>query len=125
MNASLRLAFLLSLSITGCAATALQPGADHVMVTHMAPAEGCQYLGSIVGEQGGAVAGKYTSNKNLAQGAWNDMKNKAHAMGANYVLLEDTQAGNTATSGRFGGSAGQTDVTHLGNAFKCPVDQSM
>ena len=110
---------LLSL-VTGCAATALKPGADRVMVTHMPPADGCQYLGSIIGEQGGSVAGKYTSNKNLAQGVLNDMKNKAYRMGANYVLLEDTQAGSTMTADRYGASAGQTDVTHMGNAFKCP-----
>ena len=52
------------------------------MVTHMPPADGCQYLGSVIGEQGGALSGKYTSNRNLAQGALNDMKNKAYAMGA-------------------------------------------
>lgn len=33
-----------------------------------------------------------------------------------YVLLEDTQAGNTMTRV----SGGETDVTHMGNAFKCP-----
>ena len=105
--------------MTGCAATTLQPGADRVMVTHMPPADSCQYLGSVVGEQGGALSGKYTSNRNLAQGSWNDLKNKAYAMGANYVVLEDTQAGNTMTADRYGASSVQTDVTHVGNAFKC------
>ncbi|MDB4944698.1 MAG: hypothetical protein JWP97_4232 [Labilithrix sp.] len=107
-------------SVAGCSAKALEPGAERVMVTHLAPADGCIYVGSVIGEQGGSVAGKYTSNKRLAEGALNDMKNRAHAMGANYVLLEDTHAGSTFTADRNGGSGGQTDVTHMGNAFRCP-----
>ena len=101
--------------MTACAATALEPGAARVMVTRQAAPEGCVFLGSVVGEQGGALTGAYTSNANLAEGALNDMKNKAHAMGANYVVLEDTQAGSTFNKG----SGGQTDVTHVGNAFRC------
>jgi hypothetical protein len=105
---------------SGCAATSLKPGAARVMVTKNAAPPGCVYLGSVVGEQGGSFSGKYTSNANLAEGAFNDMKNKAHAMGANYVVLENTQAGNTMSGDKNGVSGGQTDVTHIGNAFKCP-----
>jgi len=105
---------------SGCAATALQPGARRVMVTRNAAPAGCVYLGSVVGEQGGAFTGKYTSNANLAEGAFNDMKNKAFALGGNYVVLENTQAGNTISGDKNGVSGSQTDVTHIGNAFKCP-----
>jgi len=105
---------------TGCAATSLNRGAERVMVTKATAPAGCVYLGSVVGEQGGSLSGAYTSNANLAEGAFNDMKNKAHAMGANYVVLENTQAGNTVSGSRSGVSGGQTDVTHIGNAFKCP-----
>jgi hypothetical protein len=107
----------------GCAATALSPGAARVMVTKTQAPAGCVYVGSVVGEQGGSFTGKYTSNKNLAEGAFNDMKNKAHAMGANYVVLENTQAGSTMSGDRNSVSGGQTDVTHIGNAFKCPVSE--
>ena len=113
--------FLLTASLVGgCAATALNPGAARVMVTKTQAPPGCVYVGSVVGEQGGSFSGKYTSNKNLAEGAFNDMKNKAFAMGANYVVLEDTHAGNTMSGDKYGVSGGQTDVTHIGNAFKCP-----
>ncbi len=104
----------------GCAATALNPGAARVMVTKTQAPAGCVYVGSVVGEQGGALSGPYTSNSHLAEGAFNDMKNKAHGMGANYVVLEDTQAGSTISGNKSGISGGQTDVTHVGNAFKCP-----
>jgi uncharacterized protein YbjQ (UPF0145 family) len=89
-------------------------------VTRAVAPEGCTYIGSVVGEQGGSLTGAYTSNANLAEGAFNDMKNKAHAMGANYVVLEDTHAGSTVNKG----SGGQTDVTHMGNAFYCPESGS-
>jgi uncharacterized protein YbjQ (UPF0145 family) len=111
---------LTSALLGGCAATALSPGAARVMVTKTQAPAGCVYVGSVVGEQGGALTGKYTSNANLAEGAFNDMKNKAHAMGANYVVLEDTHAGSTVSGDNSGVSGGQTDVTHIGNAFKCP-----
>jgi hypothetical protein len=104
----------------GCAATSLKPGAARVMVTRTSAPAGCVYVGSVVGEQGGSLTGAYTSNARLAEGAFNDMKNKAHAMGANYVVLEDTQAGSTVSGSKNGVSGGQTDVTHIGNAFKCP-----
>ena len=107
-------------ALGGCAATSLQPGAARVMVTKSPAPEGCVYLGSVVGEQGGSFTGKYTSNAHLAEGALNDMKNKAHDLGANYVVLEDTHAGNTMSGDPNGVSGGQTDVTHIGNAFKCP-----
>ncbi len=108
----------------GCGATSLNPGAARVMVTKSGAPAGCVFVGSVVGEQGGAFTGKYTSNANLAEGAFNDMKNKAHAMGANYVVIEDTQAGNTMSGDKNGVSSAQTDVTHIGNAFKCPEPSS-
>jgi len=106
-------------SIAGCAATALQPAAARVLVTRQPVPQGCEYLGTVIGEQGGSAVGGLTSNKNLAEGAMNDMKNKAHAMGANYVVLEDTRAGNTVSGTRGSLSGGQTDVTNIGNAYRC------
>ena len=107
--------------MAGCAATALRPGAERVMVTRLPPPSECKFVGTLVGEQGGSLTGPFTSNKRLAQGAMNDMKNQAKEMGANYVLLETTTAGNTISGRRSGMSGGQTDVTHMGNAFVCPA----
>ena len=50
------------------------------------------------------------------------MKNKAQGMGANYVQLETTTAGNTISGSGRNLSGGQTDVTHMGNAFVCPSE---
>lgn len=114
------LALTLVSLVAGCGATALKPGARGVLVTRQGAPEGCKYLGSVVGEQGGSVAGGLTSNRNLAVGALNDMKNEAHALGANYVVLEDSKAGATITGTKAGVSGAQTDVTNLGNAYHCP-----
>ena len=94
------------------------------MVTRLPPASDCKFVQTLVGEQGGSFTGPFTSNRSLAEGAMNDMKNKAHGVGANYVLLETTTAGNTVGGGRHGLSGGQTDVTHVGNAFICPAAPS-
>jgi Domain of unknown function (DUF4156) len=113
-------AFFSLAGLAGCGATALQPGAARVLVTRQPPSEECRYLGTVIGEQGGWLTGPLTSNKNLTEGAVNDMKNKAQDLGANYVELETTNAGNTL-SGSGGNVTGQqTDVTHMGNAFHCP-----
>jgi hypothetical protein len=105
---------------SGCAATALNPGADRVLVTHAPAPQDCRFAGTVIGDQGGSLTGPFTSNHNLAEGAVNDMKNKAHDMGANYVVLETTTAGNTISGNGRHISGGQTDVTHMGNAFVCP-----
>ena len=91
------------------------------MVTRSPAPSDCKFVGTLVGEQGGSLAGPFTSNKALAMGAMNDMKNQAQGVGANYVVLETTTAGNTVSGGRFSMSGGQTDVTHVGNAFVCPA----
>lgn len=44
-------------------------------------------------------------------------------MGANYVVLETTTAGNTISGNGRSMSGGETDVTHMGNAFICPAQQ--
>lgn len=110
--------------ISGCAATALRPGAERVMVTHMPPSNECKFVTTLVGNQGGSFDGPFTSNRTLAEGAMNDMKNQALQAGANYVVLETTSTGNTISGGKHSMSGGQTDVTHVGNAFVCPSGPS-
>ena len=116
---------------SGCAATQLKPGAERILVTKNPAPKGCKFVGAVIGEQGGSLTGSWTSNKNLALGALNDMRNKAADLGANYVQIETDRAGVTGSghmssgsSGLWGSShSGQTDVTNTGNAYKCnPVD---
>ena len=89
------------------------------MVTRTPAPSVCKFVGTLVGQQGDALTGPFTSNKALAQGAMNDMKNQAQEIGANYVVLETTTAGNTISGSRTSMSGQQTDVTHVGNAFTC------
>ena len=116
-----------ALTLVGCAPTPLIPGAEKVLVTPNKPAHSCKYIGQVVGSQGGAFAGKFTSNRNLEEGSFNDMRNQAHRMGANYVQLVTSRAASTGDvssydwqggSGVSGGS-GQTSVTGMGNAYYC------
>lgn len=101
--------------ITGCAAIQLNPGAERVRLTNQEP-QGCEYLGDVVGSQGNAVTGGWTSNETLITGARNDLKNKAAAMGGNVVQIL------TATAAHSGGKGGGgMSSSHLdGVAFRCP-----
>ena len=105
----------------GCSAIKVHPGAEEVIVSNNKPPKGCKYLGAVVGGQGNFFTGSYTSNSRLAEGANNDLRNKAAALGANYVQIEFANAGNTGSGGgRFGvGRSSQTDVTKSGNAYHC------
>ena len=108
------------LFFAGCAAKGVKPGAERILVTKNAAPKGCKFLGTVIGEQGGSLTGGWTSNKNLAVGAINDMKNNAFDLGANYVSLEVNTAGSTASGNSYGFSGQQTDSTYTGNAYKCP-----
>jgi uncharacterized protein YbjQ (UPF0145 family) len=131
-NSGLRIALCVSLAIAagaafGCKAVPLAAGAEWVIVSREAQPETCKFLGALVGQQGGAWSGSWTSNRNLAQGALNELRNQARALGANYVKLESEHAGVTGSGSTFEGtgsySSAQTDVTKTGNAYKCPPEE--
>ena len=130
-NKAILLATLTALNIQACSAIPLSPGAERVILSRNPAPKGCKFLGSVVGSQGGAFTGGFTSNKNLAEGALNDMRNKGFQLGANYVQIETDRAGvtgsgsiSTSQYGLFGASSSeQTDVTQTGNAYRCnPAD---
>jgi uncharacterized protein YbjQ (UPF0145 family) len=105
--------------IVGCSSTELAPGAHKVIVSPNKPPKGCKFLGRIVGNQGNFFTGAYTSNKNMETGAMNDLQNQAHELGANYVQLINSRAGNTGNgTGTFNGFQ-QTNVTTVGNGYRC------
>jgi len=101
-----------------CQATPLNPQASRVRMTNVEP-KGCQYLGEVTGNQGGAFEGAYTSNENLEIGARNDMKNKASSMGGNVIVMLTNRAGQTGSYGLYGGGSHQTNVAYTGTVFKC------
>ncbi|MCH2172794.1 DUF4156 domain-containing protein [Myxococcota bacterium] len=93
-------------------------------MARQAPPKSCKFVGAVVGAQGGIISGRYTSNQNLAEGALNDVRNRAHALGANYVSIQSETAGQTGSGSSFDGTgnyySAQTDVTKTGNAYSCP-----
>jgi hypothetical protein len=110
---SLALAVLV---LTACASIQIVPGAEKVRITNTEP-QGCENLGDVVGTQGNALTGAYTSNENLIIGARNDLKNKAHGLGANVVLMLTNTTGQA--TGQYGGG---TSSSHLmGVAYRCPT----
>lgn len=118
----------LSAFLGGCASIPPSPESNRIISTPNAAPKGCIYLGQVVGNQGNFFTGGFTSNKNLEEGAMNDLRNKASKLGANYIQLIVNRAGVTgSTSGSFNNSRGyvsgssqETNVTNLGNAYRCP-----
>jgi len=117
MVAMQRVALMLSLPLllTACAAIPIQPGAERIKLTNQEP-QGCEYLGEVVGTQGNAVTGSWTSNETLINGARADLKNKALALGGNVVHVLANTAGHT--SGQYGGSMSSSHLE--GVAYRCP-----
>lgn len=68
---------------------------------------GCTFIDEVIGTQGHWYDYLLISNKNLTQGAINDLKSQAREVGANSVHVHTNMA--------F-----QTSVTILGQAYKCP-----
>ncbi len=117
----------LTLVISSCASIPLDPQAARIIATPNPAPKGCKYLGQVVGNQGNFFTGSYTSNRNLEEGAMHDLKNKASQLGANYIQLITNRAGVTGSMGGsfdhhggfISGSSEQTNVTNLGNAYRC------
>lgn len=111
--------FFLAAIMSGCAATPMTPGAEHVRITSTEPGKECTFLGDVTGNQGNLFTGPWTSNENLETGARNDIKNKASAMGGNVVAILTQRAGQTGSYGQYGGSSQQTNVVITGNVYRC------
>lgn len=117
----------LALIISGCASIPADPQAALILASPNPAPKGCKYLGQVIGNQGNFFTGNYTSNRNLEEGAMNDLKNKANKLGANYIQIITNRAGVTGSmsgsidrhGGFMSGSSAQTNVTNLGNAYRC------
>lgn len=107
--------------MAGCAAIPMDPQAARIISSPNPAPKSCKYVGQVVGNQGNFFTGNYTSNKNLEEGAMNDMRNKASKLGANYIQLITTRAGNTGSLNGSNGHMSQTNITNLGNAYICPA----
>ena len=66
----------------------------------------CDYLGEVIGTEGHWYNYLFISNRNLVQGALNDLYNNAGAMGANVVFISDDVSFSTS-------------VTFYGQTYNC------
>ncbi len=107
--------------MTSCAAQQLNQNAEQVRFIQQ-DSKGCIYLGEATGSQGDFFTGGWTSNENLETGARNALKNKVAEMGGNAVVLLTNRAGNTGSSGAYGGGVQQTNVALAGIAYRCPKE---
>lgn len=97
----------------GCAATSVTPQGAQVELVTERPAN-CKMLGEVLGSQGNVFSGDFTSDQNLMLGARNDLRNKAAAMGANVVQMQNT------LNSTHPYSAGAVKSAIVGTAFACP-----
>ena len=105
---------MLAILIAGCSAQPLKFGAEKIELVNEAPDRSrCRFIAEIIGSQGNWVTGDFTTNKDLMLGARNDLRNKAHKLGADIVYVQDSK--NTKAQK----SLGTTNTIVVGNAYKC------
>lgn len=104
------------LIVASCAAKPLHSGADRVFVTRQPPPESCRFLGEIRGAQGNFWTAEFTSDEALLAGARNELRNRAAALGANYVTIETERYSNNTAADSLGGTYAAVIV---GNAWHC------
>jgi hypothetical protein len=110
----------LTITLAGCAAAPVKPGAERVRLLQGQPA-GCKYLGEVTGNQGNFLSGGFTSNADLETGARNDLKNKAMDLGGNAAVLLTSRAGVTGSVAGGAGNVEQTNVTLSASVYSCPA----
>ncbi len=105
---------ILLTSLTGCTAKKLNEHAKIVKIVYERPSEtNCKYLGDVIGTQGNSFSGDFTPNDEMIMGARNELRNKTHEMGGNIIFVEKMH------DSSYWGSMGTTNITIIGQAFKC------
>lgn len=101
------LAMILGL-LPACFTIQVKPEAEPVRITFdIEEVRRCKYIGEVVGSEGSWYDAWIISNEVLTTAALNDLRNKAHAKGADTVFVP----GNTLLF--------TTSVTILGQAYQC------
>lgn len=99
--------------LTGCMAHSVSPQAQKVVIVQSLPTQfQCTYQGEVVGSQGNWLTGSWTTNRNLALGARNDLRNEAAKLGANVVVITET-INSTDEENSL------ENITHVGRAYIC------
>ncbi|MDA3947357.1 MAG: DUF4156 domain-containing protein [Helicobacteraceae bacterium] len=98
------------ITFSGCSVTnMLQPDAANVQISENMPnSVECTYLGEVIGAEGKLYNYLFISNYDLTEGARNDLRNKAHALGGNVVQIETRS------------SYYSTSTVYVGNVYRCP-----
>jgi hypothetical protein len=97
-------------TLGGCRTAKLTDAAQSVIADRAPPAANCRRLQMVTG-RGGGVGGAYISNEELLEHALNDARNKAAAMGGNYVHYDPPQLGSHEGT--------TTTVTITGTVYQC------
>lgn len=99
--------------ITACAIS-LEKGAEIVQLIYQQPsADTCQFIGQTSASDGGMVSGDFMSDAKIHEGAANQMKNKAFAMGGNLVFIQQKFDENKLLT------ATKTKQTMIGFVYYC------
>jgi hypothetical protein len=94
--------------LAGCSTIAVKAEAELIPVQFdLAAVSGCSYLGEVVGSEGHWYSAWLISNDVLTRAALNDLRNEAHARGADTIFVP----GNTLVF--------SSSVTLLGQAYRC------
>ena len=113
MRASLLIIAGVISALTGCVANSVTEQGQKVVIVQSLPAQyQCTYKGEVVGSQGNWLTGGWTTNRNLALGARNDLRNEAAKLGANIVVIAET-INSTDEQNSL------ENITHVGRAYIC------
>lgn len=120
------LTFIIALNLLGCSAVAINEEAKLVRIMDMEPAN-CVFLGEVDGSQGNWFTADMTRDRNILVGARNKIRNKAHSLGANVVVIKKSVDNSNEGLHVFGdkdglsltSSKGTYSSTLIGEAFYC------
>ena len=105
------------LLLTGCAAKPLSPAAHSILLSADQPEQQCVFVGEVQGSQGNFWTSEFTSDRNLINGARNELRNAAFSLNANYVKIETESLSHNTAHDSLGGVY---SVVLIGNAYRCP-----
>jgi len=101
------------LLLLACSTTPLKKEAQSTRI-FFSPEEvkGCKYLGEVIGSEGYWYSSWLTSNRNLATGSLNDLRNNAQKIGADSIFIPTNLL------------LFKTSVTFIGQAYSCKKQRS-
>jgi hypothetical protein len=96
------------LLLLACSTTPLKKEAKSIRIFFNAEeVKECEYLGEVIGSKGHWYSSWLISNRSLARGAMNDLKNSAQRIGADSIFIPTNLL------------LFKTSVTFIGQAYNC------